>query len=148
MSLINETHDPALKSWVEQANRPEADFPIQNLPFGRYRPIGTSEDLKIGVAIGDQILDLQATGLIDSPDMNALMALNRIADSQKDIDELVKLKPNDGSLLALRAIAEIRANQPELAMADVNRATFYDPVKYKRFMQRTTIGGDVMTVPQ
>ena len=32
--------------------------------------------------------------------------------------------------------------------AVLHRATYYDPVKYKRFMQRTTIGGDVMTVPQ
>ena len=32
--------------------------------------------------------------------------------------------------------------------AVLHRATYYDPVKYKRFMQRTTIGGDVQTVPQ
>ncbi|CAD6559915.1 hypothetical protein LMG28727_06977 [Paraburkholderia kirstenboschensis] len=79
MSLINESHDPALKSWVEQANQRGSDFPIQNLPFGRYRRIGTDEDFKIGVAIGDQILDLQGTGLIDSPDMNALMGLDTAA---------------------------------------------------------------------
>src|SRR5690606_30432767 len=30
---INETHDPDLKSWVESANDPNTDFPIQNLPF-------------------------------------------------------------------------------------------------------------------
>ncbi|SAL80463.1 fumarylacetoacetase [Caballeronia telluris] len=79
MSLLNETHDPALKSWVEQANQPGSDFPIQNLPFGRYRRIGANDDFKIGVAIGDQILDLQGTGLIESPDMNALMALDTAA---------------------------------------------------------------------
>jgi alpha-ketoglutarate-dependent 2,4-dichlorophenoxyacetate dioxygenase len=32
--------------------------------------------------------------------------------------------------------------------AILHRATYYDPVKYKRFMQRTTIGGDTQTVPQ
>ena len=32
--------------------------------------------------------------------------------------------------------------------AILHRATHYDPVKYKRFMQRTTIGGDLPTVPQ
>jgi alpha-ketoglutarate-dependent 2,4-dichlorophenoxyacetate dioxygenase len=32
--------------------------------------------------------------------------------------------------------------------AVLHRATYYDPVKYKRFMQRTTIGGDMPTVPQ
>ena len=79
MSLIDESHEPALKSWIEQANQPGSDFPIQNLPFGRHRCIGADEDFKIGVAIGDQILDLQGTGLIHSPDMNALMALDTAA---------------------------------------------------------------------
>jgi fumarylacetoacetase len=79
MSLLNESHDPTLTSWVQEANQPGSDFPIQNLPFGRYRRIGADEDFKIGVAIGDQILDLQSTGLIDSPDMNALMALETAA---------------------------------------------------------------------
>jgi alpha-ketoglutarate-dependent 2,4-dichlorophenoxyacetate dioxygenase len=32
--------------------------------------------------------------------------------------------------------------------AVLHRATYYDAVKYKRFMQRTTIGGDTQTVPQ
>ncbi len=30
---IDETHDPKLKSWVESANDPDTDFPIQNLPL-------------------------------------------------------------------------------------------------------------------
>jgi len=30
MSLLNETHDPALRSWVAEANQPGSDFPIQN----------------------------------------------------------------------------------------------------------------------
>lgn len=76
MNSINETHDLSLRSWVESANVRNADFPIQNLPFGRYRPIGAIEDFKIGVAIGDQILDLQETGLIDTSDMNVLMSLD------------------------------------------------------------------------
>jgi fumarylacetoacetase len=32
-----------------------------------------NENFKIGVAIGDQIVDLQGTGLIDSPDMSAFI---------------------------------------------------------------------------
>ena len=54
---IDDTHDPALRSWVESANDPATDFPIQNLPFGRFRA-GESGALRIGVAIGDQVLDL------------------------------------------------------------------------------------------
>ena len=55
MSLIDHTHDPALKSWVESANG-HADFPIQNLPLGIFSPAGGAA--RLGIAIGDRILDL------------------------------------------------------------------------------------------
>jgi len=58
VSAINETHDPNLRSWVESANVPGGDFPIQNLPFGVFRRKGTNESFRGGVAIGDRILDL------------------------------------------------------------------------------------------
>ena len=60
MVELNETHDPALQSWVESANRDGGDFPIQNLPFGIFRRRGSNEAWRGGVAIGDQILDLGA----------------------------------------------------------------------------------------
>ena len=72
--LIDETHDPAMESWVESANDPATDFPIQNLPFGRFRRASDS-DWRIGVAIGDQVLDLRRAQLIATTDMNQLMAL-------------------------------------------------------------------------
>ncbi len=34
---LDATHDPALRSWVACANVADTDFPIQNLPFGRFR---------------------------------------------------------------------------------------------------------------
>jgi fumarylacetoacetase len=79
---LDETHDPALTSWVESANG-HGDFPIQNLPFGVFAP-ADGED-RIGVAIGDSILDLGAAarvGLLPgrageactAPNLNALMA--------------------------------------------------------------------------
>ena len=74
MSTIDSTHDPKLRSWVAAANSQGADFPIQNLPFGRFRPAGSLDAFRIGVAIGDQVLDLRAAGLIDHGDMNVLMA--------------------------------------------------------------------------
>lgn len=61
MSLpIDETHDPALTSWVESANAPGSDFPIQNLPFGVFTRDDLDESFAphIGVAIGDEILDI------------------------------------------------------------------------------------------
>jgi len=56
--VIDQTHDPALRSWVESANIPDCDFPIQNLPLGVFRLVG-AEQSRVGVAIGDQILDLR-----------------------------------------------------------------------------------------
>lgn len=67
------THDPATASWVASANQADTDFPIQNLPFGRFRRID-SEPWRIGVAIGSQVLDLHAAGLVDHADMHRLMA--------------------------------------------------------------------------
>ncbi len=55
--MTDETHDPARTSWVDGANG-HADFPIQNLPFGVFSP--PAGDARIGVAIGDSILDLSA----------------------------------------------------------------------------------------
>ena len=60
MNGPNETHDVALRSWVESANAAGTDFPIQNLPFGVFRRKGSNEAFRGGVAIGDEILDLAA----------------------------------------------------------------------------------------
>jgi fumarylacetoacetase len=56
---INETHNENLKSWVESANDPNTDFPIQNLPFCIFR-YWENNDLYycVGVAIGDFILNI------------------------------------------------------------------------------------------
>lgn len=58
--MIDATHDAALRSWVTSANTGATDFPIQNLPYARLRRAGTTEPWRIGVAIGDQVLDLAA----------------------------------------------------------------------------------------
>lgn len=63
---INDTHDPTLKSWVESANDPNTDFPIQNLPFCHFENDDFIDDW-LGVAVGDQIFSLRravAAGLL------------------------------------------------------------------------------------
>ena len=70
----NATHDPELKSWVESANDPASDFPIQNLPYGVFRRKGSKAAPRGGIAIGDQILDLAALGIDTGPDLNRLAA--------------------------------------------------------------------------
>lgn len=59
MITVNETHDINLKSWVESANDPNTDFPIQNLPFCVFNYEGdeTQSDYA-GVVIGDKVLNL------------------------------------------------------------------------------------------
>jgi len=58
-TALDATHDPARQSWVSSANTGETDFPIQNLPYARLRRRGSDEPWRIGVAIGDQVLDLK-----------------------------------------------------------------------------------------
>lgn len=107
---LDATHDPRLRSWVASANEEGADFPIQNLPFGVFRVAdgpprggldpersgarhGESDGARIGVAIGDRVLDLRALaerGLLGdrdgeiaracrAPVLNDLMALGPAA---------------------------------------------------------------------
>src|SRR2546430_6166569 len=57
---LNETHRVEVTSWVESAQTPGSDFPIQNLPFGVFRRTGRHEPPRVGVAIGDQIVDVAA----------------------------------------------------------------------------------------
>ena len=59
MPELNETHDLALTSWVTRANDADTDFPVQNLPFGVYTDPETGAG-KVGIAIGDMILDVTA----------------------------------------------------------------------------------------
>ena len=57
-SSIDRTHAPDARSWVESANEAGIDFPLQNLPFCVFRP--RSGEARIGVGIGDRVLDLRA----------------------------------------------------------------------------------------
>jgi fumarylacetoacetase len=56
--MLDATHDRERRSWVASANGHQ-DFPIQNLPLGVFT---TAQDAvpRIGVAIGDEVLDLKA----------------------------------------------------------------------------------------
>jgi len=58
MINVNETHDQNLKSWIESANAPDTDFPIQNLPFCVFTRACTYESIRVGVAVGDYVLDI------------------------------------------------------------------------------------------
>src|SRR5690348_15496768 len=58
---MNETHDPRLLSWVESANRPASDFPLQNLPWCSFRRADhAAAAYRAGIAIGDYLVDVGA----------------------------------------------------------------------------------------
>lgn len=56
MQSLDRTHEPELRSWVPNSES-GSDFPIQNLPFGRYRSSERATP-RIAVAIGNSVLDL------------------------------------------------------------------------------------------
>jgi fumarylacetoacetase len=78
-----------MKSWVAHANDSDTEFPIENLPFGVFQERAHDSGPRVGVAIGDQIVDvggLLDTGLLKgfaaeaaetckAPSLNQLMAL-------------------------------------------------------------------------
>ena len=90
---LDATHDPKLRSWVESANRPGCDFPIQNLPFAVFRRLSGGGNFRCGIAIGDCVLDLGALDMLSpfgglgaealaacgEPSLHRLMALGRDA---------------------------------------------------------------------
>ncbi|OWT76904.1 MULTISPECIES: fumarylacetoacetase [unclassified Achromobacter] len=99
--ILNETHDGSIGTWVSSGNSADTDFPLQNLPLGVYSQ-DDGRTRRVGVAIGDMILDLAATadrGLLTrspagvasaqaaldralrAPTLNELMALGRGAAS-------------------------------------------------------------------
>ena len=117
MTAIDETHRAGLRSWVDSANDPATDFPIQNLPLGVFRG-GGSETPRVGVAIGDRVLVIDALvrlGLVTGTardaavsctggSLNALMAAG--AGARRALRSgLVELLRADGDVAA-RARAE------------------------------------------
>ena len=122
---LNETHDPARRSWVESANAPDCEYPIQNLPFGVFRPAAGLPP-RVGVAIGDQIVDMAgactmllggaagAQGAFAAPFLNPLMSMGPQAWSAVRLALSRALSTEHGQGMGLRphltpmAQAEIR----------------------------------------
>jgi fumarylacetoacetase len=98
---MDSTHDPNLTSWIESANRPDTDFPIQNLPFASFRKRG-EERIRVGVAIGEMVLD--ASDALGLPSLAAVMAMRR--------PERTGLRRRISELLATYSSAAERAILP------------------------------------
>ncbi len=113
MTLLNETHDPALQSWVPSAQAAGSDFPLQNLPFASFRRQGSQEAWRGGVAIGDQIVDLQALAASGSLTGDAQRAAE--AGAQASLNALMALGPQAWSALRLALSRGLRVGAAEQA---------------------------------
>jgi fumarylacetoacetase len=112
-NTLNATHDPALRSWVASANG-DTDFPIQNLPFGRFKRAGGAP--RGGVAIGDQIVDLAA--LLELGLLGGAAEIGARAAAGDDLLPLLKL--GNGPASALRArLSELLAEGQAKALREV-----------------------------
>ncbi|MCC7142943.1 MAG: fumarylacetoacetase [Candidatus Eisenbacteria bacterium] len=74
---MDQTHDPALRSFIPVA--PDSDFPIQNLPFGIFRPRSGGE-ARVGTIVGHTVVDLAALerrGLFAGPELRGKQVFAR-----------------------------------------------------------------------
>jgi fumarylacetoacetase len=109
-ATVNDTHAPRRQSWVDSANRKGTAFPIQNLPFGIFQ---TGATAAVGVAIGDQILDLRGcsqAGLLASLPAAAVEAC-----SGATLNPLMAVGPESWSALRARLSDLLRADHPRAA---------------------------------
>jgi fumarylacetoacetase len=103
---MNATHDPRRQSWILSANRPGGAFPIQNLPFGVFA--GASRPT-IGVAIGDQVLDLRGcSGLLAPVPAGTVKAC-----AATTLNPLMALGPVGWSALRARLSDLLRIDHPQ-----------------------------------
>jgi fumarylacetoacetase len=107
---LNETHNPQLTSWVASANMPDTDFPIQNLPFGVFRNSGSVQGFRVGVAIGEAILDLTAAGATGAFAGKTLTAVQ--ACSAPTLNAFMDLGPAAWSDLRLGLSRALRTGSP------------------------------------
>ena len=114
LTALNHTHHPATQSWVESANAPACDFPVQNLPLSVFRRRGRNEAFRGGVAIGDQVVDLAA--LSESGLMNGLAALVVKTCAQPTLNEFLATGPVAWRALrhSLFALLELGASPAQM----------------------------------
>ena len=132
---LGPTLDPARKSWIDSANDPQSDFPIQNLPFGVFSDAKHPVP-RVGVAIGDLIADLdvlKTAGLLNLPasapqDVFARGALNGLIALGRETWRSVRIEL---SALLARESATLRDDAALRARAFVRQAdaTLHLPVE-------------------
>ncbi|MDB5874181.1 MAG: fumarylacetoacetase [Ramlibacter sp.] len=136
-STLNATHDPALRSWIASANVDGADFPIQNLPFTVFSAgTGSASQLRCGVGIGDQILDVGACKDLMTGDELALVAAR--ASRASSLNDLMQLGQPAMSALRQRLSLLLQAGNDDraalaAALVPQSQAALHLPVRIGGF---------------
>jgi len=103
-----------------------SDFPVENLPFGVFRP--RDEDARIGVRIGEHVVDLPAAGidpeLTARPSLNFLMASGRAGAIRDRVGELL-VGPERFDLL--RPVDDV---QMQLPLDVIDYVDFYSSIHH------------------
>jgi fumarylacetoacetase len=134
-NTINETHDPNLRSWVESANDPNTDFPIQNLPFCVFSKVDDTGLPRVGVAIGSQILDVfECCVLLPFSDPADVAA----RDCEGSLNSLMSLGPKYRT--ALRAQLSRVLSDPEVGNNKRVASRILTPMKDAELFLPTHIG--------
>jgi len=123
MRVLNETHDPDQTSWIESANEPETDFPIQNLPHGVFELPGSSP--RGGVAIGEMILDIGSAleaGLFEGP-----VAKIAEAAAEPSLNRLMAMGQDSASLLRAALFDLLKADGAKARTAEAERSRILVP---------------------
>ena len=105
-----------MKSWIESANAPGCDFPLENLPYGVFSRV---ESKRIGVAIGDQVLDLH--GCVQRGVLGQLATETTAACSQDSLNALMALGPNAWSSLRRQLTAVLTADAEQEKQEELKR---------------------------
>lgn len=108
---LNETHQVQLTSRIASANKADSEFPIQNLPFAVFRRKGSQASFRGGVAIGDEIVDLQA--LAEQSFFSGKAAEALVAAAQPKLNALMALSPAHWSALRLALSRLLREGATE-----------------------------------
>jgi fumarylacetoacetase len=132
---LNETHDPNRRSWVLSANRPETDFPIQNLPIGIFREGGVTRG---GVAIGDCIFDLAAALELGCLSGEAEIAAR--AATGDTLNLLMALGPRPASVLRARLSDLLRVDGPERTKAESHANRLLVPTSSAELLLPVRVG--------
>ncbi|VWD35062.1 fumarylacetoacetase [Burkholderia lata] len=107
---LNHTHDVTRRSWLEAANVAGTDFPLQNLPLSVFRRRGIGETWRGGIAIGDQIVDLDALQQAGCMDGLALEAVR--AATATTLNALLDMGPPAWQALRHALFELLRAGSP------------------------------------